>query len=62
MGCQVLTFEFAIGLDWIRVDQIGLADTLKQGRDLKSSTKNLSTRRVTSRLYKESRPCLVLGE
>ena len=25
--------------DWIRVDQIGLADTFKQSRDLNSSTK-----------------------
>ena len=44
MGCQVLTFKVAIGLDWIgldwiRVDQIGLADTFKQDRDLNSSTK-----------------------
>ena len=45
--------------DWIRVDQIGLADT---GQGFKQLNQNLSTRRVTSRLYKESRPCLVLGE
>ena len=62
MGCQVLTFEFAIGLDWIRVDQIGLATYIQTGQGSKQLNQNLSTSRVTSRLYKESRPCLVLVE